>query len=103
MKKAILFTLGLHAGIAQVCGEEIRLGSGVSLKSCIERAIRENPDLKSEQLNVLIGKEDIRTELAAFAWNFEASSVLEHRDKPQNAREASATNSRSLRIFGEDN
>ncbi len=103
MKKAILFTLGLHAGIAQVCGEEIRLGSGLSLKNCIERAIRENPDLKSEQLNVLIGKEDIRTELAAFAWNFEASSVLEHRDKPQNAREASATNSRSLRIFGEDN
>ncbi|HJM64627.1 MAG: hypothetical protein CMN05_03620 [Roseibacillus sp.] len=103
MKQTLLLILGAFTCISSTLAEEMVLGRSLTLKECIARAIRENPDLKSEQLNVLIGKEEIRTELAAFAWNFEASSVLEQRDKPQNAREASATNSASLRNFGEDN
>ena len=93
----------MMASFPSVKSEEVRLGRSLSLRECIDRAMRDNLDLRSEEINVLIGREEIRAELAAFAWNFEASSVLEHRDKPQNAREASATNSSSLRIFGEDN
>lgn len=81
------------------------LGRSLTLQECILRAIRENPDLKTEQLNVLIGKEQILTELAAFAWSFEASSVYLNKDKPQNAREASATNNvgPGTSVFSEDN
>ena len=107
MRNVLLFTLAVlcapHSAV-RAEGEEVALGRSLSLQDCLLRALRENPELKSEQLNVLIGKEELLTELAAFAWSFEASSVYEHRDKPQNAREASANNAtQSNRLFGEDN
>lgn len=82
--------------------ESIEVARSLSLESCVRRAIQNNPDLQTEQLNILIGEEQILTELAAFAWNLELSSVYQDRDKPQNAREASSNNDLQDRLFRED-
>ena len=104
----LLLALGACAVPGSLLAGEGAGGGGgasqiLSAHDCVRRAIRENPDLKSERLNILIGEEQILAELAAFAWNLEAATVYEERDKPQNAREASATNSFRNRLFSEDN
>lgn len=109
MTKALLIVaLGVCAvpGILRAEGEEVeevvKVSRILSVNDCVRRAIRNNSDLKSERLNILIGEEQILAELAAFAWNLEAATVYEDRTKPQNAREASATNSFRSRLFDED-
>lgn len=108
MIKALLFVaVAVCAVPGSLRGEEVLEDAKsfqiLSVHDCVRRAIRENADLKSERLNVLIGEEQILTELAVFAWNLEAAAAYENRDKPQNAREASATNSLGSRVFGEEN
>jgi len=99
-----LVATGCLAGTLQPCagGESVEVARSLSLDSCIRRAIQHNPDLRTEQLNILIGEEEIVSELAAFAWNLEMTSVYEDRDKPQNAREASSNNDLQDRLFRED-
>ncbi|NIP95201.1 MAG: hypothetical protein GWO24_17835, partial [Akkermansiaceae bacterium] len=103
MRKTLPFTLVVLFSLSPLRGEEedLILARTLTLKDCIMRAIEENPDLQSEQRNVLIGREEILRELAAFAWNLEATSLYEHREKPQNAREVASTNTPG--VFEEDN
>jgi len=108
MKRTLTsITLMLLAGTS--LAEEKALAQSLSLEACIMQAIKRNPDLRSERLNVLINKEEVIRELADFGWKLEASTRYEDRDKPQNTRDATSIQSDgsislgSNRIFSENN
>lgn len=108
MKRTLtILNLLLLAGASRA--EEAVLAQSLSLESCIMQAIKRNPDLRSERLNVLISKEEVLRELADFGWKLEASTRYEDRSKPQNTRDLTSIEGDGTivlgpnRIFAENN
>ena len=64
--KSTLTSITLMLLVGTSFAEEAVLAQSLSLEACIMQAIKRNPDLRSERLNVLINKEEVIRELADF-------------------------------------
>ncbi len=99
----ILLIFGLKA-----FADEAKIQERLSLNSSIRQALKKNPDMISERINVEVSKDQLSKEKGEFAWGLETISRYEDRDKPQNTREFIAVGGisfpgNSARIFTDKN
>ncbi|MEC9043851.1 MAG: hypothetical protein VYB42_11310, partial [Verrucomicrobiota bacterium] len=99
----ILLMIGLEA-----FAEDAKVQERLSLNGSIIQALKKNPDMLSERINVEISKNQLAKEKGDFAWGVETISRYEDRDKPQNTREFIAVGGisfpgNSARIFTDKN
>ena len=99
----IMLMIGLKA-----FAEEVKVQERLSLNSSIRQALKKNPDMISERIDVEVSKNQLTKEKGEFAWGLETISRYEDRDKPQNTREFIAVGGisfpgNSARIFSDKN
>ena len=99
----IMLMIGLKA-----FAEEVKVQERLSLNSSIRQALKKNPDMISERIDVEVSKNQFTKDKGEFAWGLETISRYEDRDKPQNTREFIAVGGisfpgNSARIFSDKN
>tara|TARA_B100000900_G_C20583118_1_gene718405 strand:+ start:213 stop:1751 length:1539 start_codon:yes stop_codon:yes gene_type:complete len=99
----ILLTFGLIAN-----AQETNLQEQLSLNGSLVQALKLNPDMATERINVEVSKDQLTREKGEFSWGLETISRYEDRDKPQNTREFIAVGGisfpgNSARIFSDQN
>ena len=78
----ILLTFGLIAN-----AQETNLQEQLSLNGSLVQALKLNPDMATERINVEVSKDQLTREKGEFSWGLETISRYEDRDKPQKTRE----------------
>ena len=88
--------------------EETNFEEQLSLSGSLVQALKLNPDMATERINVEVSKDQLTREKGEFSWELETISRYEDRDKPQNTREFIAVGGisfpgNSARIFSDQN
>ena len=80
----------------------------LTLNGSLVQALKLNPDMVAERINVEVSKDQLTKERSEFSWGLETISRYEDRSKPQNTREFIAVGGisfpgNSARIFTDKN